>query len=70
MGYGSYFINKCYKTKMKFNTWKRKRTLEAKDIIAIVVIVGGFTLLALGIDTVVGGILIAVTSYYFRKRME
>ena len=55
---------------MRFGRFGKKRTLEAKDIIAIVVIIGGFTLLAIGIDTVVGGILIAVTSYYFRKRME
>jgi len=39
--------------------------MEARDHIAIVVLIGGFTLLALGIDSLVGGILIAVISYYF-----
>ncbi|NIO03997.1 MAG: hypothetical protein GTN74_05100 [Proteobacteria bacterium] len=39
--------------------------MEAQDYIALVVLMGGFTLLALGIDSLVGGILIAVISYYF-----
>lgn len=44
--------------------------IKARDIIALVVIIGGFILLALGIDHIVGGILIMVTTYYFRKRVE
>lgn len=39
--------------------------MDARDYIALVVLIGGFTLLALGIDSLVGGILIAVISYYF-----
>jgi len=44
--------------------------LEPKDILAAVVLIGGFVLLALGVDTVVGGVIIAVVAYYFRKRVE
>ena len=44
--------------------------IEAKDIIALATIIGGFVLLAMKIDTVVGGILVMVTTYYFRKRIE
>ena len=39
--------------------------MDARDCIAVVVLTGGFVLLALGIDSLVGGILIAVISYYF-----
>ena len=41
---------------------------EPIDIIAIVVIVGGFTLTALGYNAVVHGLMIAVGSYYFGKK--
>lgn len=36
-----------------------------KDIIAIAVIISGFILLGFGINSVVGGILVMVTTYYF-----
>ena len=39
--------------------------MKARDYIAIVTIVGAMILLALGVDSLVGGILIAVVSYYF-----
>jgi len=44
--------------------------IEAKDIIALVTVIGGFILLSMKIDTVVGGILVMITTYYFRKRVE
>lgn len=44
--------------------------IQAKDIIAVIAFVGGFWLMSKGIDSVVGGILIAITAYYFRKRTE
>lgn len=40
-------------------------TLEAKDIIGIIGLIGGFALLALGINGLVGAILIAIIAYYF-----
>ena len=46
------------------------KPIEPKDILAAIILIGGFILLAKGIDTVVGGIVILVASYYFRKRME
>ena len=46
------------------------KPIEPKDILAAIILIGGFILIAKGIDTVVGGIVIMVTSYYFRKRME
>ena len=46
------------------------KPIEPKDILAAIILIGGFILLAKGIDTVVGGIVIMVTTYYFRKRIE
>lgn len=43
---------------------------EPKDVIGALVLIGGFYLMALGINEVVGGIVIAVVAYYFRKRIE
>ena len=40
------------------------------DIIGFTVIIGGFWLLANGIDTVVGGCVIAVVTFYFVKRSK
>jgi len=39
--------------------------LRPADVIGFVVIVGGFILLFNHVDTVVGGLLIAVVTYYF-----
>ena len=44
----------------KFFRWCRPA-----DIIGLVVICGGFYLLLHGIDTVVGGIVVMVVTYYF-----
>ena len=46
------------------------KTIEARDIIAVIILVGGFILMGFGIDHVVGGVVIAVVVYYFRKRGE
>jgi len=43
---------------MKFN-------LLPRDIIAIITLVGGLTLLALGIDELVGALLTIIVSFYF-----
>lgn len=42
--------------------------IKFKDIIAICIIVACFILIALKIDTVVGAILIAVTTHYFSEK--
>lgn len=39
--------------------------LRPADVIGIIVIIGGFYLLLKGVDHVVGGLLIAVVTYYF-----
>jgi hypothetical protein len=39
--------------------------LQPRDLIAIIVLLCAFTLLALKIDSIVGGLLIAVITYYF-----
>lgn len=39
--------------------------LRPADVIGFVVIIGGFYLLLNDVDTVVGGLLIAVVTYYF-----
>jgi len=46
------------------------KKIEAKDILAAIIFIGGFILMAKGIDSVVGGIIIMVATYYFRKRIE
>ena len=42
--------------------------LEPSDVIAVITIIGGFTLMALHINTVVGGITTMVAAYYFGRR--
>ena len=42
--------------------------IEAIDIIAAIILIGGFILIAHGIDHAVSGIVIMVTSYYFGKK--
>lgn len=44
--------------------------LHPVDFIAILIISGGFILLAKGVDTVVGGSIIMVVTYYFVKRIH
>lgn len=50
-------------TQIVFKSFLEK--VQPRDIIAFVVISFGFYLLLKGIDTVVGGAVIAVTTYYF-----
>lgn len=39
--------------------------LKPRDIIALVVMVGGMILIAKGIDRLVGGLLVTVVAFYF-----
>jgi len=39
--------------------------LSAKDVIAILVVIGGMILIGLGIDKIIGGILVMVATHYF-----
>ena len=43
---------------------------DATDLIAFVIIVGGFILLGLGIDTVVGGVLTMTAGFYFGRKAD
>lgn len=36
-----------------------------RSILALVVVVGGLLLMARGIDTIIGGLLVAVVGFYF-----
>jgi membrane protein DedA with SNARE-associated domain len=42
---------------------------EAQDVIALFLIVGGLSLMAMHIDGIVGGIVTMVTSYYFGHKL-
>ena len=39
--------------------------LEARDIIAIITIIGGLILVGLHIDGIVGGLLVSIVAFYF-----
>lgn len=39
--------------------------LQPRDLIAIIVIIGGMILVSFGIDKIVGGILVMIISFYF-----
>jgi len=43
---------------------------EAKDILAGIILIGGLILIAKGINHIVSGLMIMITTYYFRKRVE
>lgn len=43
---------------------------QPKDLIALITIIGGFVLMWLKVDHAVGGIMIMITTYYFRKRED
>ena len=43
-------------------------SFDANDIIALTIIIGGFVLLAMGIDTVVGGVITMVAGFYFGSK--
>jgi len=46
------------------------KSIEAKDILACIILIGGMVLIGFGINHVVSGIMIMVTTYYFRKKIE
>lgn len=39
--------------------------IHPRDIIAVVVLIGGMILIGFGIDKIIGGILIMIVSFYF-----
>lgn len=43
---------------------------DSQDIIAIIVIVGGFILMAFKIDTVIAGLMTLVAGFYFGKKTK
>ena len=43
---------------------------DATDLIAIVVIIGGFILMALKIDSVVGGVVTMTAGFYFGRKSD
>ena len=43
---------------------------DSTDVIAILIIGGGFILLARGIDTVVGGVITMVAGFYFGRKAD
>lgn len=45
-----------------------KIQIEGRDIIALVVVIGGLILLAVGINTVVGSLLLMVVAFYFGEK--
>ena len=52
---------------------KRKNIIDgfdSQDLIAILVIVGGFILMAFKIDTVVAGLMTLVAGYYFGRKAK
>lgn len=46
------------------------KRLETKDILAGILLIGGLVLISKGINHIVSGFMIMVTTYYFRKRIE
>jgi len=40
-----------------------------RDVIAVIILIGGFVLKLKGIDTVVGALLVAVATFYFGAEM-
>ena len=40
----------------------------ASDLVAIIIIIGGFILISLHIDTVVGGVVTMTAGYYFGRK--
>lgn len=44
------------------------RDFNSTDVIAVIVIIGGFILMALNIDTVVGGVITMTAGFYFGSK--
>lgn len=53
---------------MKKQKFFRFNQFDGTDLIALVVIVGGFILMAMKIDTVVGVVVTSVAAYYFGRK--
>ena len=49
---------------------KKINDFDSQDIIAILIIVGGFILMSLHIDTVIAGLMTLVAGFYFGKRAQ
>ena len=43
---------------------------DATDMVALVILIGGFILMGLGIDTVVGGVVTMVAGFYFGRKAD
>ena len=61
--------NKCILNLMT-KSKKLINNFDATDLIAILIIMGGFVLLAMGIDTVVGGAITMVAGFYFGRKSD
>jgi len=44
-------------------------TIHAKDVVAVIVLVGGFVLMAMGKDSFIAALTAMVVGYYFSKRV-
>ena len=56
--------------KKKSVTQKIFNDFDATDLIALVIILGGFGLMAFKIDTVVGGVVTMVAGFYFGRKAD
>lgn len=55
---------------IKVKTYNIMEKIEPKDILAAILLIGGMVLIGLGINHIVSGMMIMITTYYFRKRIE
>ena len=55
-------------TKKEVPAKKIFNEFDATDFIAIIIIVGGFILMAMKIDTVVGGVITMTAGFYFGRK--
>ena len=55
---------------IKVSTYGFYEWIQPKDILAAIFLIGGLVLISKGINHIVSGIMIMMTTYYFRKRME
>ena len=44
------------------------KDLSSKDLIAAIFVIGGFILMAMKIDTIVGGLLTLIAGFYFGSK--
>lgn len=52
----------------KKDTFWKPEDLKAADIVGIITIIGGFLLMAYGIDHTVSLVIVSVVGYYFGRR--